>query len=425
MKSPIGTSMYALIEELWPLNRSLTGNGVRETLARIQKHIEVVIREVPTGTPVFDWTVPQEWNVRDAYIKNDRGERVVDWQQSNLHVVGYSQPIQKTMTLAELTPHLFSLPNHPDWIPYRTAYYEKSWGFCLRHSELTTLPAGDYEVCIDADLSDGHLTYGEYVIPGETADEVLISTHICHPSMANDNLSGVALAVFLAKHIATIKPRYTYRFLFIPGTIGSITWLAGHEEIIPRIKHGLVLTGVGDAGKLHYKRSRRGDAEIDRAATNVLKHSGVEHAVREFSPFGYDERQYCSPGFNLPVGSLTRTPHGEYLEYHTSGDDLSFVHPVFLEEAYAVCQQLLAVLEGNALYRNQFPFGEPQLGKRGLYSAMGAASGEVKKKQLAMLWVLNMSDGSNSLLDISDRSGLPFHEIRQMADLLLAHGILQ
>lgn len=420
----IGEEIHRFIEELYPISRSLTGNGVRETLTRIAKRIPLAVHEVPTGTQVLDWVVPKEWNIVDAYVKNEQGERVIDFKKSNLHVVGYSVPIKKTMTLAELRPHLFSLPEHPDSIPYRTSYYEESWGFCISHNDLMKLSEGTYEVCIDSTLSDGNLTYGEYVVSGETKEEILISSHICHPSLANDNLSGVALATYLAKAMQDTTPRYTYRFLFIPGTIGSITWLATHKDTVLNIKHGLVLTGIGDVGKMHYKKSRMGDTEIDRVVSHALRHSGLGYTVLDFSPFGYDERQYCSPGFNLSVGSLMRTPHGKYSEYHSSADNLEFVRPAPLAEAYVLCQSVFSILEGNASYTNQIPFGEPQLGRRGLYETMGAASDVVKARQLAMLWVLNFSDGNNSLLDIAERSGMEFSLIRQAADLLVKNSIL-
>lgn len=419
-----GEEIHKFIQELYPISRSLTGNGVRETLDRIATHIPLVMHEVPTGTQVLDWVVPREWNIVDAYVKNEQGDRVIDFKASNLHVVGYSVPVKKTMTLAELRPHLFSLPEYPDSIPYRTSYYDESWGFCLSHNDLMKLSEGTYEVCIDSNLSDGSLTYGEYVVPGETEEEILISSHICHPSLANDNLSGVALATYLAKAMKGITPRYTYRFLFIPGTIGSITWLATHRDTVSNIKHGLVLTGIGDTGKMHYKKSRIGNAEIDRAVSHALQHSGLEYATLDFSPFGYDERQYCSPGFNLPIGSLMRTPHGQYPEYHSSQDNLEFVRPAPLAEAYRLCQQVFSILEGNGLYKNQIPFGEPQLGKRGLYEAMGAAPDTVKARQFAMLWVLSFSDGDASLLDIAERSGIEFSLIREAADLLLKNTIL-
>jgi aminopeptidase-like protein len=299
-------AMHALMTELYPICRSITGEGVRQTLRILQRDIPLEVREVPTGTPVFDWTVPKEWNIRDAYVKDAQGRRVIDFQKCNLHVVSYSIPIKKKVSLGELRKHLFSLPDRPDWIPYRTSYYNETWGFCLSHRKLEALTEGEYEVCVDATLTDGHLTYGEYVIPGESSDEVLISCHICHPSLCNDNLSGVAVATFLAAQLTRgSKPRYTYRFLFIPGTIGSITWLARNEAHVQRIKHGLVVTCVGDGGRFTYKKSRRGNAEIDRVALHVLKQSGHPYVSEDFFPYGYDERQYCSPGFNLPVGCLT------------------------------------------------------------------------------------------------------------------------
>ena len=269
----IGEEMHRWMAELFPICRSITGNGVRETLRLIQKRIPLTINEVPSGMKVFDWTVPLEWNIQDAYIKNLRGERLVDFRKSNLHVVSYSRPVRQRLALAELKQHLFTIPDRPDWIPYRTSYYKESWGFCLSHNQFNQLQDEEYDVCIDASLTEGHLTYGEYCLPGQMQDEVLISAHVCHPSLCNDNLSGIAVATFLAEWLASQPRHYSYRFLFIPGTIGSITWLSQHQQQVSRIKHGLVLTGVGDAGFCTYKKSRRGDAEIDRAMAHVLKHS--------------------------------------------------------------------------------------------------------------------------------------------------------
>ena len=424
MTDNIGQEMQRLIAELYPICRSITGNGFRETLQAIRKHIPLEVREVPTGTQVFDWTVPREWNIHDAYIKNARGDRLVDFQNSNLHVLNYSTPIKTKLSLTELKPHLFSLPEHPDWIPYRTSYYTERWGFCLSHRQLLALPDEIYEVCIDSTLQDGHLTYGEFLLRGQTSDEVLISCHACHPSLANDNLSGVALVTFLAQRLGTFTPRYSYRFLFIPGTIGSITWLARNEDKVVNIKHGLVITCVGDTGKLTYKRSRRGNAEIDRAVAHVLKHSGQEHEILEFIPRGYDERQYCSPGFNLPVGCFMRTPNGHYPEYHTSADNLDFVKPGSLADSYSKCLASLTVLEGNQTYVNLNPKCEPQLGKRGLYQTIGGQAG-TPQFELAALWVLNLSDGTQTLLDIADRSGIEFELIRKAADALIEHSLLK
>jgi aminopeptidase-like protein len=418
-----GTQMYQLIEELYPICRSITGNGVRKSLRLLQDYIPLELHEVPTGRQVFDWTVPKEWNVRDAYIKNSRGKKVVDFQRSNLHLLNYSIPICKKMPLAELKEHLFSLPDRPDWIPYKTSYYKETWGFCLTHRQLEGLEEGEYEVVIDSSLEDGHLTYGEYFLPGETDDEILFSCHSCHPSLCNDNLSGMALATFLAKQIGERSRRYSYRFLFIPGTIGSITWLSLNESKVHRIKHGLVVAGVGDAGHLTYKKSRRGNAEIDRAVAHVLKHSGQEYAIEDFSPYGYDERQYCSPGFNLPVGRLTRTPFGCYPEYHTSADNLDFVRPTSLADSLEKYLAVINVLENNKTYLNTNPKCEPQLGKRGLYGTLGGKK-STKTSEMAMLWVLNLADGTHSLLEIADHANIPFSIIKEAADALVEGGLL-
>ena len=424
-QTAVADAMYALMTELYPICRSITGEGVRQTLRILQRHIPLEMHEVPTGTPVFDWTVPKEWNIRDAYIKTPRGERVADFRKCNLHVVSYSVPVKKRISLGELRKHLFSLPDRPDWIPYRTSYYNETWGFCLSHRQLKALPEGEYEVCVDATLNDGHLTYGEYVIPGESSDEILVSCHVCHPSLCNDNLSGIAVATFLAAQLTQRrKPHYTYRFLFIPGTIGSITWLARNEARAGRIKHGLVITCVGDGGRFTYKKSRRGNAEIDQIAMYVLAQSGRAWTAQEFFPYGYDERQYCSPGFDLPVGCLMRSPHGSFPEYHTSADNLDFVRPEHLSESLACYLDVVEVLEHNRYYENLNPKCEPQLGKRGLYAAIGGDS-DVANKQLAMLWVLNMSDGRHSLLDIAERAQIPFSLIRSTAQVLEQHGLLQ
>ena len=421
----LGRELIELITELYPLCRSLTGNGVRETLKIVSRFVPLQIHEVPSGMQVFDWTVPKEWNITDAYIKNARGERVVDFRKSNLHVWGYSIPIKARMTLAELKPHLYSLPEHPEWIPLRTSYYKPDWGFSLSNNQLAALNEEEHEVCIDSTLVDGHMTYGEYYLPGEQADEVLVSTHVCHPSLCNDNLSGIAISTFLARALTNCSRRYSYRFLFIPVQIGSITWLARNESTLSRIKHGLVLTALGDAGSVTYKKSRQGAAEIDRAAVHVLKQSGRPYGVVEFIPHGYDERQYCSPGFNLPIGCLRRSPSGEFPEYHTSADDLQCVKPESLADSYVKCLDIFSILEGNSAYLNLNPKCEPQLGKRGLYRMTSDLSGAGKVKELPILWVLNQSDGTNSLLDVADRSGLAFDEVKQAADSLVAHGLLK
>ncbi|MCB9134320.1 MAG: DUF4910 domain-containing protein [Anaerolineales bacterium] len=424
----LGETMHARMTELYPLCRSITGEGIRETLRRLPIPLE--LHEVPTGTPVLDWTVPKEWNIRDAYVKNARGEKVIDFQAHSLHILNYSIPFRGVLSLEDLKPHLYTLPDYPDWIPYRTSYYAPNWGFCLRHRDLLALEPGDYEVVIDSTLEDGSLTYGEYYLPGETADdihptdEVLISVHSCHPSLCNDNLSGVMIATTLAQLLANVPHRLSYRFVFVPGTIGSITWLALNEAKLPNIRHGLVLATVGDAGFLHYKRSRRGDAEIDRAVAHVLKTASAGFEIRDFSPYGYDERQYCSPGFNLPVGNLSRTPHGEFPEYHTSADNLEFVSPEYLADTLEKVLQVFEVLEGNGRYVNLSPKGEPQLGRRGLYGALGGRK-DSKISEMAMLWVLNYSDGNYTLLEIAEKANLAFKYMRRAADALLAAGLLK
>ena len=412
-----------LLPRLYPVARSITGDGVRASLRMLQEIAPLQLFEVPSGAPVFDWIVPDEWNVADAYIANAAGARVVDFRAHSLHLVSYSTPIHARMSLAELRPHLHTLPEQPDVIPYRTSYYRAAWGFCLSQRQLDTLPEGEYEVCIDSTLRPGSLTYGELVLPGELEDEVLISTHVCHSSLANDNLSGMLLAACLARELSSRPRRYTYRFLFIPGTIGSITWLALHKAQAHRIKHGLVVACVGDPGPLHYKRSRRGRREIDRAVACVLAESGEPYTLLDFSPYGYDERQYCSPGFNLAVGSLTRTPYGRYPQYHTSGDNLELVRPEYINASLATYLRVVEVLEQNRTYRSTNPMCEPQLGRRGLYSSLGGRQ-DTKAIEMAMLWVLNQADGEHSLLDIKERSGMRFAELQEAAALLQQHGLL-
>jgi aminopeptidase-like protein len=415
--------MNELMHKLYPICRSITGNGLRDTLRIIQEYIPLTMHEIPTGTKVFDWTVPKEWNIKDAYIKNSNGDRIIDFRESNLHVMGYSVPVHDRMSLSEMKKHLHSLPDHPDWIPYRTSYYKENWGFCLSHNLLLKLEEDTYEVCIDSSLGDGHLTYGEYFIKGETSEEILLSCHACHPSLCNDNVAGIALTSLLGKYLSFLSLRYSYRILFIPGTIGSITWLSLNEAGVSNIKHGLIVTCVGDPGMSTYKRSRIGNAEIDIAVEHVLKHSGNLYKVVDFSPYGYDERQYCSPGFNLSVGCLQRTPHGEYPEYHTSADNCDFVRPEYLADSFSKYLSVINILENNRSYLNTNPKCEPQLGKRGLYTTTGGQNHAVVD-QMALLWVLNLSDGRHSLLDIAEKSGMKFDLIYKAQGALLKIGLL-
>jgi aminopeptidase-like protein len=420
----IGARAYALCAELFPICRSITGDGVRATLDVVDRIVPTTRHEVPTGTRVFDWTVPQEWNVRDAYVANAEGERVIDFRRSNLHLVGYSRPIARRMALADLRPHLHSLPDRPDAVPYRTTYYDDSWGFCVADADLAALPEGEYEVVIDTSLTDGSLTYGEVVLPGRSEQEVLLTTHVCHPSLANDNVSGIALLALLGEALARVERRYTYRLLFIPGTIGSITWLARNQSRTGVIRHGIVITGVGDGDPPSYKLSRRGDAEVDRAARHVLDARPGGHRIIDFHPYGYDERQFCSPGFDMPVGRFGRAAHGEYPEYHTSRDDMTFIGPAALGDSFRTVMSILDVLEENRRYRSTNPYCEPQLGRRGLYRAVGGEI-DARSVELALLWVLNLSDGHHDLLGIAKRASLPFPAVRSAADALRHAGLIE
>jgi aminopeptidase-like protein len=416
----IGDAIYKLASEIYPICRSITGEGVRETLRALSKHASIVQHEVTTGTPVLDWIVPKEWVIRDAWIKNVAGERVVDFQKHNLHVLNYSTPIRATLPLAELKKSIFTLPEQPDLIPYRTSYYNERWGFCMSQNALDALPDGDYEVCVDSELKDGSLTYGEIIHRGASDEEVLFSVHTCHPSMANDNCSGMALLALLAGAMAKVKTRYTYRFLFAPGTIGAITWLARNGEAAKRIKHGLVMSCVGDRGGFTYKRTRRGNARIDRVMTRVLN----DAKIIDFFPYGYDERQYASPGFDLDVGLFQRTQFATFPEYHTSGDNLDFITPDALAGSYRVVVSAIDALENERRYINTAPHGEPQLGRRGLYAAIGGDK-DSYAKSMAMLWVLNLSDGDHSLEDIAERAGAELGVIEATAALLEENGLLK
>jgi aminopeptidase-like protein len=412
-----GAEMHELMRELFPFCRSLTGDGVRQTFEAIEREVPLERTEVPSGTQVYDWTLPLEWNIRGATLTGPGGERIADFADSNLHVLGYSVPVNGTFSLEELRPHLFTDPERPDVIPYRTSYHNENWGFCLSHSRYEQLVEGDYEAVIDSTLEDGHVIYAERFLSGESEDEVLVSTYVCHPSLANDNLSGVVLAATLAKHLAGQTLRRSYRFLFGAATIGPLTWLSRNEERLPRITAGLVASCVGDPGPFTYKRSRRGNAEIDRAVAAVL---GDDGAIEDFTPLGTDERQFCSPGFDLPVGVLSRTPTDRFPGYHSSADDLDFVQPGPLGESFSRYLDVIDVLERNRAYCNLSPKGEPQLGKRGLYRSVGGGS----FTEGPLLWVLNLSDSKHDLLAIAERSGLPFAQVADAADALLDAGLL-
>ena len=396
---------------------------MRETFDVLEEHIPLVRREIASGTKVFDWIVPDEWNIREAHITAPDGTRVVDFQRLNLHVVGYSEPVRATMPLETLRERLHTLPDQPDLIPYRTSYYHRTWGFCLSHRQLEELEPGDYEVVIDSTLEPGSLSYAEMVVEGSGEDEVLLSTYVCHPSLANDNVSGIAVAAMLAKALLERDLRHSYRFLFAPGTIGPLVWLHENRERLDRIRHGLTFSCIGDGGGLTYKRSRRSDAEVDEAVEVVLRDLGADYRILPWEPWGGDERQFCSPGFDLPLGTLTRTPHGEFDGYHTSADGLDLIRPESLGGAVEACLQVIDVLESNRRCTNLSPHGEPQLGRRGLYRTAGGAVATPDDER-ALLWVLNLSDGRSSLLDVARRSGLRYPVVRRAAERLEQAGLL-
>jgi aminopeptidase-like protein len=423
----VGEEMLELMRVLYPLCRSLTGDGVRETLRLVGEVLPLEITEVATGTPIFDWTVPREWNITDAWISDTEGRRIVDFRESNLHVVGYSTPVRRTMRGSELRDRLHVHPEHPEWVPARTAYWADTWGFCVTDAQLRAIqPDEEYEVCIDSRLDDGHLTYAEAVIPGRTENEVLLSTYICHPSLCNDNLSGIAVLAFAGRELRRRDLRYTYRLLFSPGTVGPLTWLARNHAGLDRIGHGVVVACVGDPGHVTYKRSRRGQAEVDRAAEHVLRHSRPDAVIEDFVPWGGDERQFCSPGFDLPTGALTRSAHGMFPEYHSSADNFDLVTGESLADSLDALLAILDLLERNTAYLSRSPYGEPQLGRRGLYGQISSGAPRAEESfQRAILWVLNLADGQHSLLDVAERADLPFAEVARAADALVGADLLE
>ena len=404
-----GEEMHQLVSRLFPICRSITGDGVRETLKIIQEYIPLEVFEVPSGTKVFYWTIPREWNIRDAYILNENGEKIVDFQKNNLHVVGYSVPVNKKLTLSELQEHLYSLEDQPDAIPYITSYYKERWGFCLAHNQRMALQEGTYQVVIDSELKDGHLTYGELIIPGEREEEIFLSTYICHPSMANNELSGPVVTTFLAKWISEMPRRYTYRIIFIPETIGSITYLSRHLDYLKKhVIAGFNITCVGDERAYSFLPSRNGGTLADRVALTILKFKHPDFRHYSFLDRGSDERQYCSPGVDLPVVSLMRSKYGTYPEYHTSLDNLELVTAEALMGSLSIHKFCIELIENNITFKSN-TLGEPQLGKRGLYPELGTKNLNTSVKE--MMDVLTYCDGTNDIIDLSDKTRIPTGKI--------------
>ena len=439
------TKVSKLCELLFPIHRCITGNGTRETLKILKNNIDLTLHEIPTGTKVFDWQIPQEWNISDAYILNENNKKIVDYKKSNLHVLQYSVPIDKKLSLDELKKHLFTNSKHPDLIPYVTSYYSKNWVFCLSYNEFLKLKDETYHVMIDSKLKDGSLTYGELLIEGKIKNEILISTYVCHPSLYNDNLSGIVLTTLLAEYFLKNKPYYSIRFLFIPETIGSIAWLSINEKKLDNIEHGLVATCVGDSGVFTYKKTRDGDNTIDHVVEDVLINSKKPFKILDFWPSGSDERQYCSPGFNLPVGSLMRTPYENFEEYHTSGDNLNLMNPKNLVESLLLYISIINKLENypdesvlkkqkrkkktskfnEPVFLNLFPKCEPHLNKRGLYNSINQSKNlEKMKTQKTIQWILNLSDGTNSINDIAKISKINSSFLLEISEILLKQKLL-
>jgi len=417
-----GPFMHQLMACLFPICRSITGDGVRETLRILQGLIPLKVFEVPSGTKVFDWTVPKEWNIRDAYVLDPKGRKIIDFKKNNLHVLGYAVPVDRSLPLSELQEHLHSLEHQPDAVPWVTSVYEERWGFCLAHRERTRLEEGTYRVCIDSELKQGSLTYGELIIPGNSTKEIFISTYICHPSMANNELSGPVVATMLAKWIAREPRRFTYRIIFIPETIGSIAYLSRNLQAMKRnIVAGFNLTCVGDERAYSYLPSRNGSTLADKVALNTLRSKHPDFKQYSFLDRGSDERQYCSPGVDLPVVSLMRTKYREFPEYHTSLDNLELVTPAGLEGSFALHKDCIDLLERNRVYKTRC-LGEPQLGKRGLYPTI--ATQESYRQVADMLNFITYADGSNDLIDISNIIQVPVHNLYPIIDKLIAADLL-
>ncbi len=422
-----GADLHRWATDLFPIGRSLSGDGVRATLAYLGELLPgLTTHEVPSGTPAFDWTVPDEWNVRTAYLAEADGTRVADYATSTLHVVGYSEPVDATLSREELEPHLHSIPELPDAIPYVTSYYRRTWGFCVTQRQRDALGDGPFRVVIDADLGPGHLTYAELVLPGDSTDEVLLSTYVCHPSMANNELSGPVVATALGRWLASLPSRrLTYRLVFLPETIGSLIYLSRHlGHLRERVRAGWVLTCLGDERAYSYVPSRYGTTLADAVSLQAVDELGIDCIRYSFLDRGSDERQYCSPGADLPVASLMRSKYGQYSEYHTSLDDLDLVTPAGLQGGLDLLAHAVRIVESNRTWQATQP-GEPQLGRRGLYPTTSTRSSGGQADVRSMMNVLAYLDGTNDALAVAQIVGQPVAQVAATAALLERAGVVR
>jgi aminopeptidase-like protein len=437
----------ALFHRLFPICRSITGEGVRQTLAILGEYTHFSVNEVPSGTVCYDWIVPDEWNVRDAYVADSTGKRVIDFRANNLHLVSYSAPVDIVLSFADLVPHLHTLPNLPNAIPYRTSYYNRTWGFCLTHEQFQRLDRKEtYRVVVDTTLAPGSLTYGEARLPGRSGQEYLISTYVCHPSLGNDNLSGVVLWTMLLQELRQRSLRHSYRFIIAPETIGALAYIASHEEEIKKLAGGLIVTTVAGPGQFGYKCTWRGDHMIDRSVRLTFDELKLDYIEYPFDVNGSDERQYSSPGLRVPVGTICKDKYYEYAYYHTSLDNLDFINASNLVETLKLYLLTIEKLEQNRTYRSQNPIGEPMLGKRGLYPKVGGAIRQMAAEPPtahaergyqvdvgslqygneldAIRWLMFYSDGQTPLLDITEKTGLPMRQLSEVAQKLIQNGLL-
>ena len=420
--------MYELIARLFSICRSITGDGVRQTHEILREYLpKLETHEVPSGTQCFDWVVPDEWNIRDAYIADQQGDKIVDFKDHNLHVVGYSSPVDREVSLEELQEHLFSLPEQPDLIPYVTSYYRPFWGFCLPDKQRKKLVNAPYHVFINSELAPGSLTYSDLYLPGQSKEEIFVSTYTCHPSMANNELSGPAVATFLAQWLSTRSNYYSYRFVFAPETIGPLVYLKEHLEYLrTHVIAAFNLTCVGDDRAVSFLPSRAGDTLADQVARHVLKYQATEYQEYDFfQDRGSDERQYCSPGVDLPMVSIMRSKYGTYPEYHTSADDLTVVSPEGLEKALELHKSCIRLIESNRTYQTQI-IGEPQLSRRGIVVQFGGGNdprAHIKRKQLQNF--LTCCDGEHDLLNIAETIGAYGEDLVEIAQILTQHDIIK